>query len=307
MTIPEGYKPQLAIEQTKVKTQPANRYMSEKLDGIRCIIFGGVAYSRSLKRIPNLSIQAYVQYHAEAMDGMDGELIVGDKNAPDVFNQSTSGVMRIEGEPDFTFWVFDRWHPTATWLERYARLVNHSRLPARVKLLEHFPVEVNPEATDFDEDNSIDEFEAKMLAQGAEGIMLRDSDAKYKCGRSGTKNPELQKVKRFVDNEFEIIGWEPKYTNTNEAKTNELGRTARSTAKDGMVALDTMGSLILRTSKGDTFSCGSGMTDAIREDLWERRETLLGQLAKVKYFDVGTGYKTPRFPVLVGIRHKDDL
>jgi len=298
MTIPEGFKPQLAIEHTKVKTQPSNMYMSEKLDGIRCIIFGGVAYSRSLKRIPNLSIQAYVNHHAEAMEGMDGELIVGDKNASDVFNQSTSGVMRIEGEPDFTFWVFDQFHPTANWLERYARLVNHSRLPNRVALLVHYPVE---------DMFNIDEFERDMLAQGAEGIMLRDSDAKYKCGRSGTKNPELQKVKRFVDNEFEIIGWEPKYTNTNAAKTNELGRTERSTAKEGMVALDTMGSLILRTSKGDTFSCGSGMTDAIREDLWERRETLIGQLAKVKYFDVGTGYSVPRFPVLVGIRHKDDI
>lgn len=296
--IPENFRPILAIEHTKVKTQPSNMYMSEKLDGIRCIIFGGVAYSRSLKRIPNLSIQAYVQHHAEAMEGMDGELIVGDKNAPDVFNQSTSGVMRIEGEPNFTFWVFDRWHPTATWLERYARLVNYSRLPNRVALLIHHPVE---------EMFNIDEFEVEMLAQGAEGIMLRDADAKYKCGRSGTKNPELQKVKRFVDNEFEIIGWEPKYTNTNAATVNELGRTARSTAKDGMVALDTMGSLILCTSKGDTFSCGSGMTDAIREDLWERRETLMGQLAKVKYFDVGNGYNVPRFPIYIGIRHKDDL
>ena len=296
--IPENFRPQLAIEQTKVKTQPDNLYMSEKLDGIRCIVFGGVAYSRSLKRIPNLSIQAYVQHHAEAMEGMDGELIVGDKNAPDVFNQSTSGVMRIEGEPDFTFWVFDRWHPTQTWIERFTRLVNYTRFPARVKVLEHLTVE---------SETQIDEFEATMLAQGAEGIMLRDSDATYKCGRSSTKNPELQKVKRFTDLEFEIIGWEPKYTNTNAAKTNELGRTERSTAKEGMVALDTMGSLILCTSKGDTFSCGSGMTDAIREDLWERRETLMGQLAKVKYFDVGNGYNVPRFPVLVGIRHKDDL
>ena len=298
MTIPKGFKPQLAIEHTKVKTQPSNLYMSEKLDGIRCIIFGGVAYSRSLKRIPNLSIQAYVQHHAEAMEGMDGELIVGDKNAPDVFNQSTSGVMRIEGEPNFTFWVFDRYHPTAGWGLRHYALVNHAVLPDRVKVLEHRLV--------LDMFN-IDEFERDMLAQGAEGIMLRDADAKYKCGRSGTKTPELQKVKRFVDNEFEIIGWEPKYTNTNAATVNELGRTARSTAKDGMVALDTMGSLILRTSKGDTFSCGSGMTDAIREDLWDRRETLMGQLAKVKYFDVGNGYNVPRFPVLVGIRHKDDM
>lgn len=293
--IPEGFKPLLAIEHSKVKTQKFPYYLSEKLDGIRCIVFGGVAYSRSLKRIPNLSIQAYVQHHAEAMEGMDGELIVGDKNAPDVFNQSTSGVMRIEGEPDFTFWVFDMYHP-ADYTTRIGKIP--TELPNRVKFLPQFYVEKQEE---------VDKYEAEFLAQGAEGVMLKDPDSLYKCGRSGTKNPELQKVKRFVDNEFEIIGWEPKYTNTNTATVNELGRTARSTAKDGMVALDTMGSLILRTSKGDTFSCGSGMTDIIREDLWKRREKLMGQLAKVKYFDVGNGYNVPRFPVLVGIRHKDDL
>jgi DNA ligase 1 len=297
MTIPEGFKPLLAIEHSKVKTQKFPYYLSEKLDGIRCIVFGGVAYSRSLKRIPNMSIQAYVNYWANVLEGLDGELIVGDKNAPDVFNQSTSGVMRIEGEPDFTFWVFDRF---MTGGELYTSRIGKipQNLPDRVKFLPQFYVETQEE---------VDKYEADFLATGAEGVMLKNPHSTYKCGRSGTKNPELQKVKRFVDNEFEIIGWEPKYTNTNAATVNELGRTARSTAKDGMVTLDTMGSLILRTSKGDTFSCGSGMTDAIREDLWERRETLMGQLAKVKYFDVGNGYNVPRFPVLVGIRHKDDL
>jgi DNA ligase-1 len=301
MTIPEGFKPQLAIEHSKVKMVPKEMYMSEKLDGIRCLIFSGVAYSRSLKPIPNKSIQAYVKMHAELLEGLDGELIVGDKNAPDVFNKSTSGVMRIEGEPDFTLWVFDYWTQLRTWYWRYIELnqiQSYYGFPDRVKVLEHFQV--------YTQEN-IDEFEGKMLAQGAEGIMLRDTNGYYKNGRSGTKNPELQKVKRFVDAEFEIIGWEPKYHNSNEAKTNELGRTERSTAKDGMVALDTMGALILRDSKGYVFNCGSGMTDAIREDLWNRREALMGQLAKVKYFDVGTGYSVPRFPVLVGIRHKDDI
>lgn len=295
--IPENFRPLLAIEHSKVKTQKFPYYLSEKLDGIRCIIFGGVAYSRSLKLIPNLSIQAYVQLHADVLNGFDGELIVGDKNAPDVFNQSTSGVMRIEGEPDFTFWVFDRYDPAGcAYTSRIGKIP--SELPDRVKFLPQFYVTKQDE---------VDQWEANFLKKGAEGVMLRDPHSLYKFGRSGTKTPELQKVKRFVDSEFEIIGWEPKYTNTNAATVNELGRTARSTAKDGMVALDTMGSLILRTSKGDTFSCGSGMTDAIREDLWERRETLMGQLAKVKYFDVGTGYKTPRFPIFLGLRDERDI
>lgn len=296
--IPEGFKPLLAIEHSKVKTAPANMYMSEKLDGIRCVVFGGVGYSRSLKPIPNASIQAYIAYHADKLEGMDGELIVGDKNAPDVFNQSTSGVMRESGEPDFTFWVFDRWHPEQTWIERFNRLKNLSRIPDRVKVLDHFAV---------DEMSDIDDFEAEMLAQGAEGIMLRDADAKYKCGRSGTKTPELQKVKRFVDNEFLVIGFEPKYTNTNEAKINELGRTERSTAKAGMKALDTMGALILQTKEGEVFTCGSGFTDKLRDTMWAERDGLIGKLAKVKYFDVGNGYKVPRFPVFVGIRAEGDM
>ena len=299
--IPEGFKPSLAIEQSKVKTQPTVRYLSEKLDGIRCVIFGGVAYSRSLKKIPNLSIQDYVAYHATVLEGMDCEIIVGDKNAPDVFTQSTSGVMRIEGEPDFTLWVFDFFHPAKTWLERYTQLdfmQDSGRFPARAKLLQHYLVET---------DEEIAEHESEFLSRGAEGVMLRDANARYKCGRSGTKNPELQKVKRFVDKEFEIIGWEPKYHNTNEATVNELGRTARSTSKEGMVALDTIGTLLLRTSEGLEFGCGSGFTDALRAELWEIRDTLAGQLAKVKYFDVGTGYKTPRFPVFMGIRDERDI
>jgi DNA ligase-1 len=296
MTIPEGFKPLLAVEHSKVKTQSFPYYLSEKLDGIRCIVFGGVGYSRSLKPIPNAFIQSYFNQYANILEGLDGELIIGDKNASDVFNQSTSGVMRQSGEPDFTFWVFDKYISGTEYTKRIDKIP--VELPDRIKFLPQFYVTKQHE---------VDEWEAYFLKQGAEGVMLKTPHSVYKCGRSGTKTPELQKVKRFVDNEFQIIGWEPKYTNTNEAKTNELGRTMRSTAKDGMVALDTMGSLILCTSKGDTFSCGSGMTDAIRADLWERREKLSGQLAKVKYFDVGTGYNVPRFPVLVGIRHKDDL
>lgn len=298
--VPENFKPLLAIDHNKVKIPPSNMYMSEKLDGIRCIVFGGVGYSRSLKPIPNAFIQAYFKLHADILEGFDGELIVGDKNAPDVFNQSTSGVMRQSGEPDFTFWVFDKYHPTETWLFRYAYIANKLKDSPidRVVLLAHFVVEDM-----FD----IDAFESEMLAKGAEGVMLRDADAKYKCGRSATKTPELQKVKRFVDNEFEIIGFEPKYHNTNEAKTNELGRTERSTSKAGMVALDTLGALTLVTKDGSIFSCGSGFNDSLRDTLWSERDSLIGKLAKVKYFDVGNGYNVPRFPIFIGIRSKEDM
>lgn len=294
--IPEGFKPLLAIEHSKVKIQRFPYYLSEKLDGIRCIVFGGVGYSRSLKPIPNASIQAYFKLHADVLEGLDGELIVGDKNAPDVFNQSTSGVMRESGEPDFTFWTFDRFIAGELYTSRIGKIPQN--LPDRVKFLPQFYVETQEE---------VDKYEADFLATGAEGVMLRDPHSTYKCGRSGTKNPELQKVKRFVDNEFLVIGFEPKYTNMNEAKINELGRTERSTAKAGMKALDTMGALILQTKEGEVFTCGSGFTDKLRDTMWAERDGLIGKLAKVKYFDVGNGYKVPRFPVFVGIRAEGDM
>lgn len=295
--IPKDFKPLLAIETTKVKTQPMERFVSEKLDGIRCIIFGGVPYSRSLKPIPNRFIQRYVAENADALEGIDCEIIVGDRNAPDVFNKSTSGCMSFEGEPDFTLWAFDRYHPTAKWRDRHNTLIED--LPDRVQILKHYLV---------NNQEQIDEFERKCLDKGCEGIMLRDGAGKYKHGRSGKIVPELQKVKRFVDAEFQIIGWEPKYHNANEAMINELGHTERSTAKDGMVALDTMGALTLTLADGTVFSCGSGFTDEIREWLWEIRDELDGKWAKVKYFDNGpSGYIVPRFPIFLGLRDERDM
>lgn len=293
--LPENFKPMLAIDYNKVKTQPKHIYTSEKLDGIRCVIFGGVAYSRTLKHIPNLYIQAWAKTNAEALEGLDGELIVGDKNAPDVFTTTTSFVMSHDKVQEFKFYVFDRYHPTLSWINRFE--FNSDTDIDKVVILRHYPMQ---------DQEDIDKFEAKCLDIGAEGIMIRDSQVSYKCGRSGTKSPELQKVKRFKTEEFQIVGYEPLYINQNEATTNELGRTSRSTSKEGLVAVERLGALQLVTADGKEFSSGSGLNDKARDELWEKREGLIGQWASIKYFDVGE-YEVPRFPVLRGIRDMIDL
>ena len=78
---------------------------SPKLDGIRCTIQNGVAYSRSLKPIRNKYIQTLLGH--EKYDGLDGELIVGEPNASDVYTATTGAVMRVGGLPDVRFWIFD--------------------------------------------------------------------------------------------------------------------------------------------------------------------------------------------------------
>lgn len=300
--IPQGFKPLLAIDYQKVKSQPKNIMASVKLDGIRCTIFGGVAYSRTLKPIPNKFIQSEIFKHKEFLEGVDCEIIVGEPNAEDVFSVTTSGVMSYDKEPDFKLYCFDFYHKEFTFEQRYNWLVedfeeNNCRFAV---LLDHIKIK---------NETDLELFEKEAIEHGYEGIMIRDADGLYKCGRSGTKNPELQKVKQFTDAEFKVVGFEPKYHNANEAKTNELGRTSRSTSKDGMIALEELGALVLEVPDGSgrTFSCGSGFNEEQRKKLWEIRHTMIGDTATIKFFEVGMQEGIPRFPIFKGLRWKEDI
>ena len=92
-------------------------YCSTKLDGIRAVVIDSIVYSRSLKPIRNKYVQHL--FGKEEYNGFDGELIVGDVYAKDVFQKTTSGVMSEEGTPNVKFYVFDDFsEPTFTYKER---------------------------------------------------------------------------------------------------------------------------------------------------------------------------------------------
>ena len=151
-------------------------------------------------------------------------------------------------------------------------------------------------------------YEETCLAQGYEGVMIRRPLAPYKHGRSTLKEGFLLKLKRFTDAEATIIGFEEKMHNANEAKTNELGRTKRSSAKDGLVPAGVLGAFILRLPNGVEFNCGSGLNDFQRKKWWTPayKAALMGKLVKFKYQAHGTDV-APRSPIFLGIRDESDL
>lgn len=295
--LPDKFKPMLAeaVELDQIKFPV---YASPKLNGVRCIVSNGVALSRSLKPLPNKFIQQWAKDNATELEGLDGEIIVGSETASDALNQSTSGVMRIAGEPDFTFWVFDKVQENP-FNERYKNYRMQYFNCRNDKM--NFVVQTYLETKE-----ELAEYEKANLDAGYEGTMIRAIDAPYKFGRSSVKQGYLLKRKIFVDDEFEIVGYEPKYHNANEAYTNELGRTARSTSKENLVALDTLGALICKTKEGKTFNVGTGFDDATRDKLWKIRLTLPGQLAKIKYFPEGM-QEVPLLPVFLDLRSEIDL
>ena len=270
---------------------------SPKLDGVRAIVRDGVVLSRALKPIPN----KWVQQRFSHLEHLDGELIVGKPYHPDVLRTTTSGVMRVEGEPDVSFYVFDHVaSPEMPYRERNHLAYLEAFKSKNVKL---GTVPVNQVFIQTRE--SLSDYEADVLAEGYEGVMLRHPDAPYKFGRSTAREGYLLKVKRFHDDEFEIVGFEEEMFNANEATTSELGRTKRSSHKANKVPKGRLGALVLKY--GDTtFNCGTGFNDAERERIWAKRDGYLGKFAKIKYFAHGIK-DVPKLPSFLGIRDVRDM
>ena len=101
-----NFKPMLASQIDDLSSVKYPVYASYKLDGIRAIIYQGVAYSRSLKPIPNKSIQEWAMQNKESLEGLDGEFIVGEPNTEEVFRETTSFVMSHDKVGEFSFYFF---------------------------------------------------------------------------------------------------------------------------------------------------------------------------------------------------------
>lgn len=266
-------------------------YLSPKLDGVRAIVKDGVVYSRSGKPIPNKNVQRmYGHYH-----GYDGELIYGNSTDANVYNKTVSAVMTEDG-PEVDFYVFDYWNCEGDYKTRYEYL--KSTTSYHTKLISQ---------NEAHSEDDIIKYEKIMLDLGYEGVMLRNPNAVYKHGRSTVKEEGLLKVKRFIDSEATILDVHPLFRNTNEAKTDALGYTERSTCKDNLVATNLLGSIIVKDLYTDVeFSIGSGFDEQTRIDLWQQKDSLIGKIVKYKHFPVGEKDK-PRFPVFIGFRPKEDM
>ena len=285
--------------------------VSPKFDGIRCIKREGRCLSRSLKPIPNLFVRQFVEDLLP--DGIDGELMLEDLAAP--FKDVSSAIMSRDGEPAFRFAAFDRvcengpdvpfqdrFHNLLHWVAQFTNDWNRVNpdIECPLMVVNHSTV------------HSVEEIMAahrEADEMGFEGVMLRDPSGRYKFGRSTTREGLLTKVKTFVDEEATVIGVVELMHNDNEATTDELGRTKRSSAKAGKRPAGVMGTLVCRFDDGAEFEIGTGFTADERAQFWNVRETLTGLTVKVKHQPPPKGRaegQAPRCPVFLGFRHGDD-
>ena len=270
-----------------------------KIDGIRCLRRDGRTVSRTFLDIPNRHIQKVMAVLPD--NGPDGELVLPGKS----FNETQSAVMSEDGEPDFNYCVFD--YVTTSLKEEYYKRMEKLKALALpdfcVKLL---PVTLN-------NTTELEEYEAKCLLEGHEGIMIRKPNGPYKCGRSTALQQFLLKVKRFRDSEAVIIGFEELMSNQNEATVDELGHTKRSKCQEGLVPAGTLGKFRVREIgntpwKGKEFEIGTGegLTAALRQQIWDHQGCYLGAIVNYRYQPHGVK-DLPRIPIWWGFRSKIDL
>lgn len=290
---------------------------SPKVDGIRCMIHPSLGpVTRSFKSLPN----AYTRERLEWEIGhsyLDGELIAVGKDGNALpFNATQSAMMSHSGRPAFKFMVFDSFE-RPDW--DFATRHQHARYMVKrwgykhVKILKHEMVH-NLEG--------FCKFTDRCIAAGFEGSIIRAPAGIYKNGRSTRKQGWLLKYKEWADAEGTIIGFVELMHNSNPDVRDKFDLAKRSSAKDGMVPMNTLGALIIDTEWGQ-LSIGSGFDQATRQAIWNRNQPLdqhgnviedytacditlpdIGRTITFKYQPHGM-QDLPRFPIFMHFR-KDE-
>lgn len=291
------FKPQLAEDANKLQAPLTfDKFFSHKLDGIRAVTKFGSALTRSLKKIPNVHWEEQL---AKVQD-LDGELIMGYPTDEDVYRKTNSAVMSHDGEPELTYYVFDDLsRMDLPFEDRLDILMNRKDLPEFVIRL--------PQMTCSGQEE-LDALYQDALLEGFEGLMGRNKKSLYKSGRCTAKSQDSLKFKPFRDDEAVIVSVYEAMENQNEAFTDELGRTARSSHQANLVGKGMLGGFVCRDMKtGVEFSVAPGkLKHTERLTLWAVKGTLPGRILTYRHLTVGVKDK-PRHGRFMRFRDPLDM
>ena len=271
-------------------------WCTPKHDGVRGLVVGGQLVSRKLEPIPNKQIAARISLLG---DGVDGEIVTYTDDKPDDYNTVQSKVMSEEGNPEFTYHVFDYFmEPELPYFERVGII---QRIGQVYSHLDWIRVD-NPEIVHSHE--TAREYHDWLVKHGCEGIILRNPKLPYLHGRScqfyrGTFVGGMLKMVDYSTDEGTLVGLKQKFTNTNPMERSKTGSAKRSSAKAGKVPVEAAGALEISWN-GLRFNLTCADHDLAAE-YWRRGESAFGAKITFKYRGVGTNGK-PRFASFLGER-----
>lgn len=303
---------------SKIKRWPV--WAEPKIDGVRGLNQDGNFTARTMKKLKNRFTTAYwskPEYH-----GLDGEIAANEETHPDLCRLTSSAVGTIEGEP-YTMWhVFDYvTEETRNWPYR----VRYEMLVEKVAALKAAGIGSRIKVVPRVVCNNMAELEAahaNFMEMGYEGTCFYDPEVAHKEGKSSPNHAGVLRIKDFVDTEAIVLEVIEGEENLNEAQTNELGRTFRTSHQANKIPNGMVGTLVCRQiedvfdpldekklliAAGTIINVSPGkMTHKDREHYFKHPEEIVGKPVKHKFFPRGIKDK-PRFSNFQSIRLEEDM
>ncbi|WLY87248.1 hypothetical protein [Vibrio phage vB_VibM_83AMN] len=274
-----------------------------KIDGVRGLNIESQLFGRSLKRFANINVNA--RFDSPIYSWMDSELYAGnDIFADDLCRRTTSVMTTIQGSSDVSRVVFDLCFPEWRDKKYIYRLEQMEKF-----IKEHAPMFVNcTEWRLIDNEDDLLAYDIENLDRGAEGTIARDPQGYYKYGRSTVNEGLLLRIKQYTDEEGIIRHLYEAETNLNEAQTNELGLTYRTSHKANKVGNGRIASMDIELiSTGEIVRASAGkLTHAESEYYFKNQCEFLGKIAKIKHFAKGAK-DTTRHCTFQGLRDPVDM
>jgi len=250
-------------------------YVQRKLDGARCLARkkDGVVTMWSRKgKILDVPVEIKESLEATLKEGecTDGELYVHGWS----FQRIISAVKKYRDDTALLeYHIYDVPVKDVGFEDRFVNGFSANReLPGNIVRVETERVETMEDAIELLE---------TYLQEGYEGLMIRNLHGKYKFKN---RSNDLQKMKKFLDSEFEVIGVE------------------EATGRDEGSAV-----FVCLSDSGKEFNVRPMGTLEQRKEYFDNFEAkYLGKLLTVKYQEL-SDEGTPRFPVGLHFRPEWDM
>jgi len=253
-----------------------------KLDGVRCTAKMESDGSVSLlsRKGKEFQLLDQIRKSVQAVGLPETFILDGELYSDDLDFQRVVGLVRkhtYKNQQDIddmkkvklnVFDAMDTASPNMTFLERWKKAKSYVGLDT-TNTLTMVP------CYRVDDENQIKVLLHKFLADGDEGVMIRNIKSPYEQGK---RSYHLQKYKLFFDDEYKIV-------DALEGQGNDIGTVV----------------WVCETPTGQRFKCRPKGTQAVRRDWYRNRKNYFGKLLTVKYQEL-TNDGIPRFPVGLAIR-----
>ena len=287
-------KPMLAKSETQItnrKIFEKEWYASRKINGIRTLVYykdgelhtasrgGATNYDFVLNHIlTHPKLLAYFKEHPNLI--LDSEAFKFGWTLNKISGICRTQKTAYDGDP-LELYVYDVVDVNKTFEERlnvidkFAEDLNLSFEPERSWNEEDLKIQIVPHELISGEEY-IKKLHDEYVAEGWEGLVLRDPEAKYK---PGGRTQIMVKWKEYKDSEYEIIG-----------------------LSEGLREEDMC--FVMVTPEGQQFNCKPIGDREQKQWYREHIDELIGKMATVKYFEMSgkEGSLIPQQPVMISIR-----